>query len=543
VGETGSKLQDPRDLAFYQSFKNYVTNTGDAVDGLHGPITSIIWWSWNANSGDTGGIVGDDWVTVNFQKVRLMQDLVNLTPFYGQTPASAPLPSFGLQSVGATPATGPFGGTLYASEFGLNDTLASNNALYGDVPTVVQRLRALGFDSVVFPFSFFATYPKFSFQRVCTVPNVTAVRVSVLPSGFNASNIIGLALPPVTNTAYSTNSTKCDTYVSADTLVDTVSLFTRNGLQVILRNIDTSYAFSQPASWLVSWVNLATRLVNAHVTTNITVSPVVTPTSATWASNQGVPGLNELFYTAMSAIYPVLPTASYLIDYPQNDDATAFFRRILAEPYGPNNVAVISQEDPTVCLTSDTCQQIQAVANYSEGNATTSGGWLYDTGVDVSFTEIEELQGMGLRPWYLPPSGYNYIPGPGPSGEGAVESAPTGPQCTANVTLGNVTSATSVPLIALIEIDVSNLATTSVLTPWYLGFSLPTVQNIVTTYGVTSASLNNGTINATLNTYDDVLFPLGTNVVSVGLTVTLANTSTVIKEVSVGSNVCTVLLD
>lgn len=32
-------------------------NKGAANDGLHQPIEHWMWWAWNANSGDTGGMV------------------------------------------------------------------------------------------------------------------------------------------------------------------------------------------------------------------------------------------------------------------------------------------------------------------------------------------------------------------------------------------------------------------------------------------------------------------------------------------------------
>lgn len=35
----------------------YLNNEADANDGKHNSIDSWIWWAWNANSGDTGGIV------------------------------------------------------------------------------------------------------------------------------------------------------------------------------------------------------------------------------------------------------------------------------------------------------------------------------------------------------------------------------------------------------------------------------------------------------------------------------------------------------
>jgi endoglucanase len=33
-----------------------------------------IWWSWNPNSGDTGGILKDDWVTVDETKMDFLQE-------------------------------------------------------------------------------------------------------------------------------------------------------------------------------------------------------------------------------------------------------------------------------------------------------------------------------------------------------------------------------------------------------------------------------------------------------------------------------------
>jgi hypothetical protein len=38
-------------------FARYLLNQGDAADGKHNPIVDWIWWAWNDNSGDTGGVV------------------------------------------------------------------------------------------------------------------------------------------------------------------------------------------------------------------------------------------------------------------------------------------------------------------------------------------------------------------------------------------------------------------------------------------------------------------------------------------------------
>ena len=49
---------------------SYMQNNFASVPGYttatfpHTSVTSLYWWDWNANSGDTGGIVENDWVTV-----------------------------------------------------------------------------------------------------------------------------------------------------------------------------------------------------------------------------------------------------------------------------------------------------------------------------------------------------------------------------------------------------------------------------------------------------------------------------------------------
>jgi endoglucanase len=56
IGEFGSTLQDPKDSQWMKALVQYM---GTGANGM-----SFTYWSWNPDSGDTGGIVGDDWVTV-----------------------------------------------------------------------------------------------------------------------------------------------------------------------------------------------------------------------------------------------------------------------------------------------------------------------------------------------------------------------------------------------------------------------------------------------------------------------------------------------
>jgi endoglucanase len=66
VGEFGTLLNDPQDTVWLNSLVTYLgRNTG--ANGI-----SWTFWCWNPNSGDTGGILNDDWTTVNQTKHNLL---------------------------------------------------------------------------------------------------------------------------------------------------------------------------------------------------------------------------------------------------------------------------------------------------------------------------------------------------------------------------------------------------------------------------------------------------------------------------------------
>ncbi|MDR3632783.1 MAG: cellulase family glycosylhydrolase [Isosphaeraceae bacterium] len=70
LGEFGSMLQTTSDQQWYQQITSYLANTASSpsVAGQQG--ISWTWWSWNPNSADTGGILQNDWQTVNQNKVQ-----------------------------------------------------------------------------------------------------------------------------------------------------------------------------------------------------------------------------------------------------------------------------------------------------------------------------------------------------------------------------------------------------------------------------------------------------------------------------------------
>ncbi|WFE39054.1 cellulase family glycosylhydrolase [Micromonospora sp. WMMD998] len=90
MGEFGTTLQDPKDKIWLENLMAY---TGTGVNGM-----SFTYWSWNPNSGDTGGIANDDWTTVNQAKQSILQPY--LIPPSGNGGTTSPSPT-------GTPNTSP----------------------------------------------------------------------------------------------------------------------------------------------------------------------------------------------------------------------------------------------------------------------------------------------------------------------------------------------------------------------------------------------------------------------------------------------------
>jgi len=69
VGEFGAKQAgtDTVEGRWLRQFANYLAETG----------MSWTYWSWNPNSGDTGGVLQDDWATVHADKMAVLTALIN----------------------------------------------------------------------------------------------------------------------------------------------------------------------------------------------------------------------------------------------------------------------------------------------------------------------------------------------------------------------------------------------------------------------------------------------------------------------------------
>lgn len=85
IGEFGTLLDDNQDVQWITELTNFFTQF---------PY-SWTYWSWNPDSGDTGGILQDDWMTVNTNKLAFLTPLLfKLDPAGGTPPP--PTPDFGL---------------------------------------------------------------------------------------------------------------------------------------------------------------------------------------------------------------------------------------------------------------------------------------------------------------------------------------------------------------------------------------------------------------------------------------------------------------
>ncbi|MFC7927225.1 cellulase family glycosylhydrolase [Microbacterium laevaniformans] len=82
VGEFGTKLETTSDAQWLKTLVSYL-----GANGL-----SFGYWSFNPNSGDTGGLVADDWKTPQTAKLSALAPLLGTQPAASPTPTPTPTP-------------------------------------------------------------------------------------------------------------------------------------------------------------------------------------------------------------------------------------------------------------------------------------------------------------------------------------------------------------------------------------------------------------------------------------------------------------------
>jgi endoglucanase len=82
LGEFGTKLADTSDQQWFSTITNYL---GTGVSGINWTF-----WSWNPDSGDTEGILQNDWLTVNTAKQAYLNPIEFALDGTGATSTSTP---------------------------------------------------------------------------------------------------------------------------------------------------------------------------------------------------------------------------------------------------------------------------------------------------------------------------------------------------------------------------------------------------------------------------------------------------------------------
>lgn len=116
VGEFGSKFENPEDLAHLADLAAYMNAQGAGNTGGHKPVGNYFYWCYNANSGDTGGLVDDSWMNLQWVKLRYLSDNLGLTPWYKAQPARRRPAPAAAAAAGDTAASAPAGGSDAASD-------------------------------------------------------------------------------------------------------------------------------------------------------------------------------------------------------------------------------------------------------------------------------------------------------------------------------------------------------------------------------------------------------------------------------------------
>ncbi|GAA1838674.1 cellulase family glycosylhydrolase [Microlunatus capsulatus] len=109
LGEFGTTLRTPSDRHWLDALVGYLDRTG----------ASFAYWSFNPDSGDTGGLVADDWVTPQADKLAALAPLLrpgrpvspvptpSATPTAPRTSSPAPTPSAPTAPAPASPTPAP----------------------------------------------------------------------------------------------------------------------------------------------------------------------------------------------------------------------------------------------------------------------------------------------------------------------------------------------------------------------------------------------------------------------------------------------------
>eukprot|EP00884_Botryococcus_braunii_P014337 jgi/Botrbrau1/22904/Bobra.0065s0056.1 len=80
VGETGSRLTLPQDVTWMRDFAMWMNNMGAAAESGRIPLRTWLWWAWSPTAADTGGIVKNNYIDIEWSKVDTLSTYGNASP-------------------------------------------------------------------------------------------------------------------------------------------------------------------------------------------------------------------------------------------------------------------------------------------------------------------------------------------------------------------------------------------------------------------------------------------------------------------------------
>ena len=210
------------------------------------------------------------------------------------------------------------------SWFGFNngqtmlDGLWTGDPMGGDFATVVARLKNLGFNAVRLPFSFkdLNTLVPRSFARSCTLPAPAQLAASITAPGAQPRPFVPLTAPPQRSPG------TCNDYLPTtstfDRFVWVVKFFTHNGFYVLADNHlrEDKTALEDPHQWVENWSQLLEALVDQDPITRsrLALDLLNEPDNSgvKWPHQDDGRGLQDLYLSAMDALYPIAPVLFFL---------------------------------------------------------------------------------------------------------------------------------------------------------------------------------------------------------------------------------------
>ena len=521
LGETGFDPTNSGDLAFIRSLTNYINAAGDGDDGLHAPLSGAMLWCLNQNTNGNLQLLQADWATIEWDKVNWLRS-IGLTPWYtpsGQSASSTSPPSqSGATTESATASTtrgtidqnpglqmkGLFWSGFESNETSLSGTIAGEGPIGlsdPDFATNVQAVYALGFDTIVLPFTFGGL--DISVRTANTTCSITAEQFKEAITPLN----ITYALKVIPTIPYQVTG-NCNDYLPESSTLDRfyfiVDYLVRNGFYVVLQNLDSDLATTLPETWVTQMVYLVTGLQSMA---GIVIDPLKA-SELPFQSTSNRPGLSDLYITVLDAIDNVAPElAGFLLEVPdQTEISPSFLQTLDSKAYSGSilfarNSSNLINDSVTLDLNDDSFDY------FVDKSFSSASGWIWDGQVNID--DAVRLVDVGLKPWFLPSSpnrtaSYSEVISNEP-----LQVAPA--LCQVEVSTLAIGTSNDIGGIAVLEFVYKNTADTTVFPPWRFDIVNENITGIAQSYGLTGISVVSGMLSGRADRYWQTLWPAGSN--------------------------------